>query len=216
MKRILLAGLVVLGLVSSSQAGMLALDGFNLGTTSSVATNRVIGWAFFTNESITVDTLGFWDEGSDGLVASHQVGIWDGTGSILLGSVTVQSGTGSSVKGPVIAGGTFRFESLVTPIHLSLGQEYVIGALTDDNDLFALRTSGVTSQSQVTYVQPRQSDSNSGFVKPTEVNSFDNQAYFGPNFTIATVPEPSTFALLTIGGLALAGYGWRRKRQQAA
>ncbi len=32
----------------------------------------------------------------------------------------------------------------------------------------------------------------------------------------AVVPEPSTFALLSIGGLALAGYGWRRKRQQAA
>ena len=30
------------------------------------------------------------------------------------------------------------------------------------------------------------------------------------------VPEPSTFALLGIGGLALVGYGWRRKRQQAA
>lgn len=29
------------------------------------------------------------------------------------------------------------------------------------------------------------------------------------------VPEPSTFALLAIGGIALVGYGWRRKRQQA-
>ncbi len=32
----------------------------------------------------------------------------------------------------------------------------------------------------------------------------------------AVVPEPSTFALLALGGVALAGYGWRRKRQMAA
>jgi len=32
----------------------------------------------------------------------------------------------------------------------------------------------------------------------------------------AVVPEPSTFALLGIGGIALVAYGWRRKRQQAA
>ncbi len=37
----------------------------------------------------------------------------------------------------------------------------------------------------------------------------------GPEVAPPLVPEPSTFALLGIGGLALVGYGWRRKRQVA-
>ncbi len=38
-----------------------------------------------------------------------------------------------------------------------------------------------------------------------------------PNLpAVSTVPEPNTFALLGIGGAALAGYGWRRKRRQVA
>lgn len=35
-------------------------------------------------------------------------------------------------------------------------------------------------------------------------------------FSARAVPEPSTLVLLAIGGVSLVGYGWRRKRQQAA
>ena len=34
------------------------------------------------------------------------------------------------------------------------------------------------------------------------------------NFTVTVIPEPSSFVLLGIGGVALAGYSLRRKRLQ--
>lgn len=43
----------------------------------------------------------------------------------------------------------------------------------------------------------------------------DSGVFLTGNNNVAAVPEPSTFALLGIGGIALVGYGVRRKRQQA-
>ncbi len=67
----------------------------------------------------------------------------------------------------------------------------------------------MTAFDQVTF------SSSAGSLADNLFVDFDNLS-FGPIETTAVVPEPSTFALLGIGGLALAGYGWRRKRQQAA
>jgi hypothetical protein len=38
----------------------------------------------------------------------------------------------------------------------------------------------------------------------------------GGSFTAHVVPEPTAFALAGLGGLALAGYGWRRNRRPVA
>jgi len=50
-------------------------------------------------------------------------------------------------------------------------------------------------------------------LKPIEPIVLDNWSLTEKT---SAVPEPSTFALLGIGGVALIGYGYRRKRKQAA
>src|SRR5438477_11587207 len=65
------------------------------------------GWAFSTASAITVTSLGYWDFGSDGLATSHQVGIWDSAGTLLM-SGTVAAGTADSLSNG------FRFNSTIS------------------------------------------------------------------------------------------------------
>ena len=94
----------------------------------------MIGWIFDANQTLVVGKLGVWDFGADGLLASHQVGIWTSAGT-LLGSTIVQSGVASPLAGPVAEDGRFRYQA-VSPIHLNAGSRYVIGGLFNDNDEF--------------------------------------------------------------------------------
>jgi hypothetical protein len=59
-----------------------------------------VGYEFTVSQAITVESLGFLDEGSDGLVTAHDVGIFDLCGT-LRASGTVVSGTGAnSISSP--------------------------------------------------------------------------------------------------------------------
>src|SRR2546428_765822 len=48
---------------------------------------QTLGWQFATNSPVTVDGLGYYDFGGDGLVVPHEVGIFD-AGGMLLTSTT--------------------------------------------------------------------------------------------------------------------------------
>lgn len=156
-----------------------------------------LGFSFTVNSDINVIALGFFDDSQDGLVESHDVGIWDSGGN-LLASSTVASGTANPLTNQ------FRYVS-IAPLLLSAGQSYAIGALfASGNDplIFPGAASNFATDPSITFNQNRFVTGGS-LSNPT--NSVGNDAaYFGPNMLLGSpVPEPGSMALLT--GLGVSG-----------
>lgn len=167
-------------------------------TTLSTTSNRTLGWSFTANQNISVTHLGVWDEDADGLVGSHRVGIWT-SGGTPLGDVTVSAGTTSPASGPSINDGQVRYEALGTPIALSSGVNYVIGALYDDDDALIYDGSSITTATEITWITSHVNAEEDGFSFPGAYLA--REGYLGPSFVF--VPEPASLALLGFGGLTL-------------
>jgi Domain of unknown function (DUF4082)/PEP-CTERM motif len=161
--------------------------------------DATIGWQFTLSSPVTVTELGFFDATGSGLSDPHPVGIWNGSGT-LLGSATVPSGT----AGMLVDG--FRFVS-VTPFTLGAGA-YAIGAYGNQTslDAFEFGLGGSTTIPALTLGGAVEAASLPNTLTfPTSPEGFATQGYFGPNFMVATIPEPSTISLLALA-FGLAGF----------
>ena len=165
-------------------------------------TDTTFGWSFTANSNIDVVDLGVFDDSQNGLTDSHQVGLWDNSGNLLV-STTVPSGTGATLDDQ------FRMVA-VSSTELLAGQKYFIGTLyTTFNDPLLLQgdASNFATAPQITY-------DNATFAlgttlkDPTSIAS-PPPAFFGPNFEFeaatSPVPELGSFVLLGTGMLGLAG-----------
>lgn len=195
-------------LVANVAVAQTAITGITGGTTFPAwSTDETVGWQFRTGASaLTVTSLGWWDQTPDTpLAASHQVGIWTLSGT-LLGSVLVQ--TNSAITN------SFRYEA-VTPFGLAANTDYLIGGrdLIGDGDSYLSSASAVTTGAGITLIGAARSDNGTGFAAPTTVTA-GVRGRFGPNFTYVpatVVPEPSTYALLATGLAALHLLARRRR-----
>jgi hypothetical protein len=98
---------------------------FTGGAAAPSALYLVFGWEFRTTVSLTIDGLGYWDEGGNGPAYAHQVGLWTGDGSSLLASTTI---TGASTPVPSTStDGRWLFND-ISPLLIPSGT-YVLGAL---------------------------------------------------------------------------------------
>lgn len=181
-------------------------------------TTTTIGWSFTANQDISVTHLGVFDIDQsptnyvgDGLLVAHDVGLWNSSGDTLLAVVNVPSGTAA----PLDSSG-FRYMPLNTPVVLTGGETYIIGASNSETlpyDDWAY-AAAATFSTDITYIEPRWNDFSSGILAaPLEAAAADNEdGYLGPSFKYDVVPEPSAVLLLGIGLTGMVGFRRTRGR----
>jgi protein with PEP-CTERM/exosortase system signal len=184
-----------------TRADMIALNYATSGTEFS-SRNTTKGWAFTISSPVRVTQLGLWDQGNNGLNASHIVSIWTSTGT-LMAQATIPSGAGAT-----LIGGS-RYVS-ITSVLLPVGSYTIGGFYGRLDDRFAINPSTITTASGLTY---NGSKSASGFGFP-QGNFFGNvNSYFGPNFQFATaVPTPDAGWTVSLLGFALLGLAALRRK----
>jgi hypothetical protein len=164
-----------------------------------------LGWSFTITQTIDVTDLAVFDQSSEPLLESHEVGIWDSTGT-LLDSATIGAGTA----------GTLEFDSLgqswrdvSAPVVLGPGT-YTIGA-TWNNGLDPLIFPGdlgsITTGAEITF-GTNDFIAGGSLTDPTNTTG-DTASYFGPNFQYTATPEPSSMVLL---GTVALGVGLRLRK----
>ncbi len=171
----------VLGLasVASGQAVTGYSGGSQYGSYYGTDPGDVVGYRFTVSSPLEVSDLGIWNADSDGLTAAHQVGIWDASQALLASASPAPGGT-------VVGSWTY---AAITPITLSPGQTYTIGALytATDGDSYLSGATSMTTAAEVAWVQSvYPASAGLGFVFPASNST--SYGRFGPNFLFTVVP----------------------------
>jgi len=155
-----------------------------------------VGYAFTVSSPIRVTDLGVWDEGSDGLVDPHAVGIWTSTGTQLV-QTTIPAGT----PGRLNTDG-FRYVPIapfiLAPGTYTIGAHYKAQRNTPSAD-GVLTSATIFRAYEVSYLGPRSIGPGWGFKFPPDNHlgydrDFRDSGFFGPNFwfTCGDPTQPPT------------------------
>ncbi len=161
------------------------------------------GYSFsVAGPSLLVTSLGYFDAGQDGLVDSHDVGIFTSTGTLLVRG-TVSAG----VSDPLL--GSFRYTSTLSGSRLLAAGDYVIaGVSPGSGDDYGLFSGSQGAAAGLTYGSPQFTGS-TVLAFPDQGDGGSFGGYFGPNFTFESAPAvPGPVAALPFALMALR----RRKK----
>jgi len=172
------------------------------------------GYAFSVGpNSLSVQQLGVYDSYGNGLVSQNKVGIWSSSGDLI---VAAEIGAGNSAPrtGHSSGGGFFsnsyRWVTLASSTSLSANTTYYLGASANAGmfmeDISSASETSPLLSPDVTFLGAFLNVGTFAFS-----SSLTTGNLVGPNMIYSTVPEPSSFSLLAIGGVVLAF----KKRRQA-
>lgn len=185
---------------------------------TNLVSDGVVGWTFTATESFTISSLGYYDHGQDGLVDSHDVGVWRISGGppSLLATAAIPSGTTANLNGQ------FRYTQ-IAPLQIATGNDYVIGAtigfgvgVAQYDPTVTPTASGWSVVSKISNVAGRFGlvfPAGSGFDDfnfPSDFGGASDPPIAGPNFLIS-VPEPSSFLLYASSLIGIAASSRRRR-----
>ena len=164
-----------------------------------------LGFEFVANSAMNVTALGLFDDNLNGLAESHQIGLFNSSGT-LLASTTIPAGTAAPLTNQ------FRYVPIPS-VTLAAGATYRIGAVyTSGADplIFPGTATGFATDPSMTFIGSRFAGG-ATLTNPT-LSGGDgtaNAAYFGPNALLAAAPEPTTMAVF--GLMAVGAFGIRRR-----
>lgn len=199
--RLLVLALGLGAVFQSAVVGAVFLTGVPDNKTVTSKSNATLGYAFRVGpDPVNILKMGIWDQGANGLVESHEMGIWNTNGD-LLASVTVPQGTAAALNG------NFRYVDILDGLMLDADTVYIIAAKyynVDNSDAFFMGSATRSTGIDWDVSRDRFSIESDSFLFPGSTS--DGSAYIGPNFEYTiipvVVPEPDTLFLL-VGGAGL-------------
>jgi len=205
----LLLTIAWVGLIPSTANAGLVVD-VTFGTAGSPMGDTVAGWRFRVSQPLAVSSLGFWDEGGDGLNHAHDVGLWNTSGDLLSSTRITNTATAEESASTF---GRWMFNRVATVV-LTPG-DYIVAATYLDLDHDQARIYARTIiLPGVTYVHSMQKSFTSRLEMPDQAFPELKGGIFGPNLIAVAAPETSTLAgamLVSIAGLARLR--WPRSRR---